>query len=219
VVFGILEKSRNTKLMKILRFVTLLSVVCLSTAAFAQKSKIAEIKRIDAYCKTVDAIPGKRKGAQLVFADVSDMNDKKEKWRKFASEKALEKFRETTETYTIAYNWLKNGKIVVSNFTLFSGSGDWAKYVYHYFRMDGSLARVESELRTFYGHYIAVRRLYFDRKGKMVHQSVKYLDLETKKPKKPSSDFLGDNSSWKEVDYFKKTSKLPFAHLLKKPAK
>ncbi len=182
--------------------------------ALSQNKNSARVKSIDAYCKKVDSFIKHSKSPQLVFADISDPEEAKQKWKKFDSEKALEKFRETAETYTIAFNWQKNGNVAVSNFTLFSQSGDWAKYVYHYFREDGSLARAESELRTFYGDYIVIRSSYFDRNGKLIHQSVKYLDLVKKRPKKPTSDFLADNSN--EVDYFKKTSKLPFAHLLKK---
>jgi len=180
---------------------------------FGQSVK-AEVKTLDAYCKSIDALAKKRKTPELVFADVSGLTDKTEKWSSFASEKALDKFREKSETYSIAYNWKKNGKIVVSNFTLFSGSGDWVKYVYHYFREDGTLARVESELRTFNGDYIVNRRRYFDRSGKLIHKTEKYLDLTTKKPKKPEGGVMGDDP--KETDYYKTTSKLPFVHLLKK---
>jgi|CXWL01.1.fsa_nt_gi hypothetical protein len=197
-----------------------LNIICvlimfLTALSFELPAQASEVKKIDAYCKAVDAVRKKRKSPELVFADIADMNEDKEKWRKFASEKALEKFRETTETYSIAYNWRNGGKIVASNFTLFSGSGDWAKYVYHYFREDGSLARVESELRTFYGDFIVIRRRYFDTGGRQISSSIKYLDLKTKKPKKPEDGgVMGDDP--KEIDYYRKTSKLPFAHLLTK---
>jgi hypothetical protein len=184
----------------------------------AQINKKAEIGRIDAYCKTIDAFVKKNKSPHLVFADASGDNENdKPEWRKFASQKALEKFRETTETYTIAYNWEKNGKIVHSNFTLSSPSGDWAKYVYHYFREDGSLAKAESELRTFYGNFIVIQDLYFDRKGAVLKKTLRYLDLKTQKPKKPSEDdILNNGDNFKRADYYGKTSKLPFASLLKK---
>jgi hypothetical protein len=109
----------------------------MSGTSSSQAANKAEIESIDAYCKTVDAIQDKTAG--LVFADTAGLNDDTPKWRGFASEKALEKFREDSDTYSIAYNWRKGTKIVASNFTLFSDSGDWAKYVYHCFREDGSL--------------------------------------------------------------------------------
>jgi len=191
-----------------------LPIVLLFAATVSAQSRNAAVKKIDAYCKTVEAIHRGSKSPELVFADTAGMNDKRSKWRRFASEKALDRFREDSETYSIAYNWRRGGRIVASSFTLFSGSGDWAKYVYHCFRDDGSLARVESELRTFYGDFIVTRRRYFDTKGKQISNSVKYRDLTTKKPKKPESGgVMGDDPN--EVDYYKKTSKLPFAHLLK----
>lgn len=185
----------------------------LVAAAAAGQGRPAAIKKIDLYCKTVDALSKNGGAPELVFADTAGMNDKRSKWRRFASERALEKFRKRSETYSIAYNWRRGGRIVASNFTLFSGSGDWARYVYHCFREDGSVARVESELRTFYGDFIVIRRRYFDETGKQISTSVKYLDLTTRKPKKPDDGVMGDDPA--EVDYYKKTSKLPFARLIK----
>ena len=148
----------------------------------------------------------------MIFADISDYNDNsKPKWRKFASEKALEKFRETTEAYTIAYNWRKNGKIVQSNFTLFSPSGDWAQYDFHYFRANGRIAKIASELRTFIGDLIVLRDLYFNEKGKLIRQTIRYRDLSTEKPvNKPKDQDLNT-----DVKIYKTVRRLPFAKLVK----
>ena len=202
--------------MKIFSFiaVSLLLLIGLSSESPAQARKSAEVKSIDAYCKTVDAIRKKHKKPDLIFADTADMNEHKEKWRKFASEKALDKFRENSETYSIAYNWQSGGRVIASNFTLFSGSGDWVKYNNHCFREDGTLAVLESDYRTFNGDFMVVRRRYFDTNGKLTSKSVKFLDLTTRKPKDASSGVMGDDAD--EVDYYTKTSKLPFAHLLRR---
>lgn len=208
------------QIMKIYRMLTIVFLLFAFQTAIvlAQTNKKAEIKRIDAYCKTVDSFVKRNKKPQLIFADISDYNDdSKTKWRKFASEKALDNFREKTETYTIAFNWQKNGKLIHSNFTLFSPSGDWSQYVYHYFRPDGTLAKVDSNMGTFYDDMIVLQTLYFDSKGKLLRKAIQFKDLRTKKPKKPSKDFLKDSGDFVSgVDYFKKTSKLPFAQLLKK---
>ncbi len=181
----------------------------LTNASFSQST---EVRRIDAYAKSIDS--AKKKRPDLVFADVSDYTaNEKAKWRKFASEKALEKHRDRTEAYTIAYAWLGGGKIVASNFTHFSPSGDWVKYVYHHFRTDGSLARVESDYRTFNGDFMVVRRRYFNRRGKQIKSSVKFLDFKTRKSKDASSGVMGDGPN--EVGYYKAASKLPFAGLVK----
>jgi hypothetical protein len=176
----------------------------------AQKRRTAEIKRIDAYVKTLDAFV-KNRPPHLIYADTSDYEAASSpKWQKFASEKALEKFREQTETYTVAYNWRKNGKLVQSNFTLFSPSGDWSQYDFHYFRADGSVAKIASELRTFYGDLIVQRDFYFDGKGKLIRQTTRYRDLNTNKPvKKPKDSFSGS-----EVKIYKTVRRLPFAKLI-----
>lgn len=179
----------------------------------AQTGKSAEIKRINAYVKTLDAFVKKSRRPHLIFADTSDYNDdNKSQWRKFASEKSLAKFREKTETYTVAYNWRKNGRLVQSNFTLFSPSGDWAQYDIHYFRADGTIAKIASELRTFYGDLIVLSDLYFDGKGRLLRRTVRYRDLNTKKaiPKPTDGDFQTT-----DVTVYKTVRRLPFARLIK----
>ena len=191
--------------------VVVVSFQCLVITAQADKK--AEIRQIDKYCKSVNKLFERSNSAHLVFADVSQ--DRKTKWRQFKSEQALENFREKTETYSIAYNWLKNRKIVRSNFTLFSESGDWVQYVYHYFRPDGTIARVESELRTFYGDMTVTQIFYFDGKGRSLKKTLRYADLQNKKLVKPNEEFNDSHSDYlKEVNYFKKTTNLPFSHLL-----
>ena len=179
----------------------------------AQTNKNAEIKRINNYVKTLERFIKNRK-PHLIFADTSDYNaDEEPKWQKFASEKALEKFREEQrETYTVAYNWLQKGKLVQSNFTLFSPSGDWTQYDFHYFRADGTLAKIASELRTFYGDMIVLRDFYFDRKGKLLRQTTRYRDLNTKKPVKKPADGAYQNT---DVTVYKTARRLPFARLVK----
>jgi hypothetical protein len=179
----------------------------------AQTSKNAELKRINAYVKTLDTFVKNRK-PHVIVADTSDYNEgSAPKWQKFASEKALEKFRdEERETYGIAYNWLKNGRLVQSNFTLFSPSGDWAQYDYHYFRANGTIAKIASELRTFYGDLIVLRDFYFDGQGRLLRQTIRYRDLNTKKPVKKPND--GDFQST-DVTVYKTVRRLPFARLIK----
>lgn len=193
----------------------LAAIVFGSQATVFSQSGKGEVKNIDAYCKTIDALTKRAKKPDLIFADTSDYTDQNStpKWQRFASEKALEKFRDKTETYSIGFNWRKDGKIVASNFTNFSPSGDWAMYIFHCFRADGTLARVRSELRTFNGDYIVTQTRYFNVRGKQISKTVKYQDLTTHKLKKPTSDF---DSSFSDEDIFKTTAKLPFAKLITK---
>ena len=191
----------------------MLSLVGIAANVAAQTKVSPEVKKINAYVKTVDAIRTKLKKPSLIFADTADIESDKEKWQSFASEKALEKFRDKDEVYTIAYNWVSGGDIVASNFTLSSPSGDWVKYNFHYFRTDGTLALVESDYRTFMGDFMVVRRRYFDTDGKQIHITAKFLDVKSQKPKKHPDGVMGDDPD--EVDYYLTTAKLPFAPILK----
>jgi len=173
----------------------------------------AEVKSIDAYVSTITAFTKKRTNPKLVFADVSNTEtEQPSKYQKFASEKALEKYRDKSEVYSIAYAWKKAGKVVPTNFTLSSPSGYGVKYNFHLFRADGTLAMVESDYRTFMGDFVVIRKRYFDASGKEIHKTVKIQDLKTRKPKKAPDGVMGDDAD--EVDYYLTTSKLPFADIL-----
>ena len=180
----------------------------------AQTNRPAAITQIDRYVRSVDRFVANKKNRKIVVADVAGQSNGKPKWRRFASENELEKFRENSETYTIAFNWKRGGRVVASNFTLFSESGDWAQYVDHYFRPDGTAALIKSELRTFYGDYIVIDIQYFDTRGRLIRKRSKYLDLVTNKPKKPTDEMRNENSGFFRGTIYKRVSKLPFARLL-----
>ena len=196
------------------KLLTLFFILLFSSFVFSQANKKSEIKKIDKYCKSVDFFVKRHKKPQLIFADISQTE--KEKWRKFSSEKTLEKFRENTETYSIAYNWINNRKTNFANFTNFSESGDWANYVSYYFRPNGKLAKIESRYRTFYGHFAAEQNIYFDLKGKVIKRWIQYFDLESMKPIKTPKEWLPDNlDNMNDFNFYKTITKLPFASLLK----
>lgn len=199
------------------RFIAYALILAASCAAvLAQPSKRAEIKRIDAYAKTLDNYAKRNKNSNLVFADVSDFDQAKAKWRKFASSKQFEKFRETTEVYDIANLWRRNEKYVFAVMTLSSPSGDWAKYLSMYFRPDGTIAKSESELRTFYGDFIVRQNFYFNSRGTLLRKTQEYFDLSTGKPKKPEGEYAGAQKGFIDEDnYYLTIRKLPFAHVLK----
>jgi hypothetical protein len=190
-------------------------IAFVSVTAFAQPAKIVTVAQIAAYAKTIDRMTDRRKEPDVVIADVSDYETDVPEWKKFKSTKELEAFREKTETYTIAYNWKDKAKIVASAFTIFSPSGDWAQYVNHYFRPDGSAAKVTTEMRTFNGDYIIIREKYFDARGKVLKKTAKFLDLMTKKPKKPTEEMLDEDSEFYKTDFYTRLSALPFYSLIK----
>jgi hypothetical protein len=196
-------------------------LVIFSSLIFAQTNKIGtskrvkqtdkQIKPIEDYAATIDKFVKKEGKPHLIIADISDYNEsEKPVWKKYNSEKTLEKARETTEAYTIAYIWKKSGKPVAVNLTLSSPSGDWAQFVLYYFRADGSLAKIDSRLNTFYGDASILKTFYFDAKGKKLKESVKYQDLQSEKTFDPKDREFYDQ----EVDVYKNVKSLPFAKLL-----
>lgn len=196
----------------ILTFILLFTI---SAALSAQTKSTAAIRQIEGYAKSIDKMTGHRKEPDVVIADVSDYDAEKPKWRKFGSTKELDALREKTEAYTIAYNWRMNGRIVASVFTSFSPSGDWAQYINHYFRADGTAAKVTTEMRTFNGSYIIIREKYFGPRGRLLKKTAKFLDLTTKKPKRPTAEMLAESSGFYKADFYKKVSSLPFYSLIK----
>lgn len=192
---------------------SILASLALSSGAAAQ-SAASQVKSINTFCKQIDAVQKRRKAPELVYANTADINSPKARWRKFTSERALDKFRENNETYDIAYNWRSGGRLIASNFTRSSPSGDWVNYVNHCFRADGTVARVETGYRTFLGDFKVVRKRYFNASGRQISSSIKYLDLQSGKPKDKGDGVMGDKESGEA--YYKSVKKLPFARLLPK---
>jgi len=201
-----------------IRWLSFLLLIFLSVAiAEAQGRDKATIKRIDAYCKTVDAFLKQNARPQLVVADISDNGEGKPKWKSFASKQMLENFRRTTDIYSSAFNWRKNKHIIFSAITLSSPSGDWVKYLKLYYRDDGTLAKGKSELRTFYGDLVARQSFYFDKKGRMLKKTMGFSDLDSGKPIKVAKSDLGEIAPLlTETNNYKSISSLPFAHLLER---
>ena len=195
-------------------FGPLILVILAAVIVSAQGSRSTAVRQIDKYVRSVDRIVENKRNRKYVVADTAGENDERAKWKLFPSEKALEKYREDNETYTIALSWKSGGRTVASYLTLFSESGDWAHYVYLYFRPDGSLAYAESELRTFYGDYIAIHEYYYDNGGRRLRKRSKYLDLTTQKPKEPTAEMQRDSLDMVDGVIYKKVARLPFVHLL-----
>ncbi len=101
---------------------------------------------------------------------------------------------------------MEDGKITAATFTFQSPSRDWAQFATYFYRTNGTLAKVKSQLNTFYGNATAKRNYYFDSKGKVLKQDVKYFDLKTQKPVTiREREFIDE-----KVKFFKNTNILPF---------
>ena len=190
---------------------TIISLAALILSASIAMQAQSSVRSIDSYVKRVERAA--KSPSKLIIADTADYQADRPNWRKFTSEASLEKFRESADTFTMAFCWKIGGKIAAVKIANFTPSGDWARYTDHYFRTDGSLARVDSEMRTFDGDYIIEQSLYFNAAGRRIRRTVRYYDLRTKKPKKMTDEMKAETKGYLEFDHYKNTRKLPFARI------
>lgn len=170
------------------------------------------VSQIDTYVKTISKRTKNTK--QEIFADVSS-NGKKSNWKLFKTEKSLSAADNGSNLNESAVVWTKNGKVSVATFTFQSPSHDWAQFATYYFRPNGTLAKIASNLNTFYGYVTAKRIYYFDSKGKIIKQNIKYFDLNSEKPLqmnelKKEREFIDE-----KVKFFINTNELPFIKLIR----
>jgi hypothetical protein len=189
--------------------IAVLVTVLTGVGAFGQTG---EVRKIDLYVAGIDAMTKAAGRPHLIFADTADFADAEIEpaWRRFESEEALTVYREQEkETFQVAFVWMVDGKPAVSNFTRFSPSGDWAQYDLHYFRTDGTVAKIVSELRTFYGNFALRREIWFNSKGVQIASSRSYSDLETGKPMKRPKD-----APENRINRYGDVARLPFHKLM-----
>jgi hypothetical protein len=180
---------------------TILLLLIMAYPAFAQtKPSVAEI---NAYILKIDRFTKTKK--HRVFADVSSVDDEKERWREFKSDKELE----DTTWYQAADVFTQSGKIVVARFTFTSPSGDWYHFIDYYFRADGSLAKIHARLNTFYGKVSVIRNRYFDSAGRLIKETKSFNDVKTDRVIKKPVDFIDE-----PIPLYKTVSDLPFSKLL-----
>jgi hypothetical protein len=179
------------------------------------QTKQSDIVAIETYTNGLDRYIKRNARAARYFADTSSYEEQNApaRWQEFKTKSALDKAWENGQTYTSSNVWFsQTGDPVVTLFTFSSPSGDWAQYLTNYYRSDGTLARHHSELRTFMGNLIIIRDRLYDANGKVLREQTRYLDLNTRKPKKvKQGDFMDQ-----EAPLYIKTSALPFYKLLKK---
>lgn len=185
-----------------------LSIFLAAAPAFAQEAggEGKTLAEVQAFVKETREWVEKQGEPHLVFADSSDYSEgAKPVWKRYASMVDFQNAGEEGESYTVAYVWLKEGKVIGVNFTYSSPSGDWAHYAEHVFRPDGSVAEIRKELRTFLGDVIVVRTTVYDPAGKELKISKEFFDLENQKPIPPT-----DNFQDVDVPVYKKVGEIPF---------
>lgn len=176
-------------------------IMASSTRVAAQKQLLASI---DSYANQVNRFVRSHRGR--IFASSSSEDSEQENWREFKSVAKLKKSETAWDQQ--AHVWLNQKNPVNARFALISPSGDWFQYVYYYFREDGTLAKIQSELNTFHGNLTVITNKLYNVDGTLLHVTTRYLDLKTHKPTK-SRDFMDQ-----EIPLYLKARDLPFYNLL-----
>ncbi|MBD0370331.1 MAG: hypothetical protein ICV60_05810 [Pyrinomonadaceae bacterium] len=185
-----------------------------NASAFAQANQ-GSVASIESYARGLDVYIKRNARAARYFADTASYNDQNApaRWQEFRTKRALDSAWQNGKTYTSSNVWFsRTGEPVVALFTLSSPSGDWVQYVTNYYRKDGTLAKTNAELRTFMGDVIRISDRLYDERGKLLKEQTRFLDLQTRKPKRVNKDQFMDM----EVPHYATTSALPFYKLLKK---
>jgi len=167
------------------------------TASPAPASSSAEVSDIKAYTSAVDRFTKARKFRTFGVFYKGD----KGSWRELKG-KSDQQLDESCDV------WTRDGKVVLAFFGFTSGSGDWYHFIKYYYREDGTLAKIQARLNTFYGNVSVLRDRYYDANGKLLKSTRRYLDIETHKPVK-KANFHDD-----PIPMFSKASALPFFRLL-----
>ena len=182
---------------------------------FPERLQQSDAASIERYASGLDLYVKRNARAARYFADTSsqEQENARERWQEFRTKKALDDAWQNGKTYTSSNVWFnQTGELVVTIFTFSSPSGDWAQYLTNYYRKDGTLAKSSAELRTFMGDIIRINDRLYDGNGKVIKEQTRFLDLQTRKPKKVNKDEFMDM----EVPLYTKTSALPFYSLVKK---
>jgi hypothetical protein len=170
----------------------------------APSPQASELVPIRAYVRQVDQFVKLNQKRKRIFGDVGD---KQENWREFKG-KAARGETDPDDLDEVAYVWARKGKVVAAEFTFQSESRDWYHFVTYYFREDGTLAKIHSQLNTFYGGVTAIRDQYYGSKGRVLKSTARFLDIQTQKPKKKP------NFQDEPTPVYLNVRKLPFFKLL-----
>lgn len=176
----------------------------LSVQTHAAQPRKPSIAQITTYVREIDTYVKRNPRSKRMFGDAAEYEDNNSQWREFKTRAAFDK----ATLYESATVWTRTGKVIFASFTFTSPSGDWAHFINYYFRDDGSVAKIAAQLNTFYGDVSVLHDQYFNNAGIMLHSTRKFLDLKTRRPKKPGDYF--DHP----VPVYRKVSELPFNKFL-----
>jgi len=192
-----------------MRYLSSLLIIVIAVGVVSQSPRPDSVTSISSYTTSIERLTTSN-AKRRIFADVSSgYENGPEEWKEFRSERERTKAETGDNMNQTAAVWTKNGKLVVTKMSLTSPSGDWVHFINYYYREDGTLAKIQAQLNTFYGDVSVVREQYFQANGKVIRSTTRYLALGTKKPVRKPKDFFDQ-----EVTVYKTVSELPFAKLL-----
>ena len=167
------------------------------TASPTPPSSSAEVSEIKAYTAEVDRFSKARKFRTFGIFYRGDKGN----WRELKG-KSDQPLNESCDV------WTRDGKVVLAFFGFTSDSGDWYHFIKYYYRQDGTLAKIQARLNTFYGNVSVLRDRYYNATGKLLKSTRRYLDLQTHKPVTKA------NFDDEPIPMFSTASSLPFHRLL-----
>jgi hypothetical protein len=200
------------------RALRLLASACLLATAAASvagqfkfvggENKLNEKAAVISYASRVDAYVKTNARRARFFANDAG-NDGRDDWRELKGDGKL-KATDANESASVI---MRNGHVIIAWFTLQRGSRDWVHFISYYFREDGTLAKVEARLNTFYGHVTAVREKFYGERGQLLQADERFYKLGTKSRVRPNDgkeEFIDE-----PIPIYKSTRDLPFYRLLK----
>jgi len=180
--------------------------------AMGQSTCAQQVAEIKAYCKKVDQFIKTNPNSRRAFAtNLSGVDRGPEEWHEsgIESDTRMEEAPENlNENATV---WLSQGRIVGANFTFRRESRGWIQSAMYYYREDGTLARINAQLKMFHDEMSFIREQFYDRKGVLIAGSTTTCSLKTGRAKKPDNDFVPN-----PLPVYETTDRLPFYQALRK---
>jgi hypothetical protein len=175
----------------------------------------AEVDNIEAYVRGVDLLvdsAGEQGGQFRVFAQLASPRSKAPGWREFADEDAVDELvkAEQPAMVVLARVFVRAGSVAAVYASV--GVEDGVVWTDHYFRADGSVAKVDMRWRTLGGELQMVRERYFDAAGQLVWSWVEYVDLAAGTPLPK----LRPGLSEPKTEIYLRVDRLPYHGLLKR---
>jgi len=167
----------------------------------------ARIVAVEKYTDELDAYAKLNPQARRFFVNASDSTAAAANWQEVSSE-------QETENKASAVVWFRKDKPVIA--LVSSQAMESSQKVTYYFRENGTLAKIHSELFIKAGNMEAVRDRSYDPKtfAILIRDFSRCFDFQTAQ-QKPCGDAA--NLEAKLIPVYMKSTELPFYALLKKP--